>query len=62
MSKYKEYLQESEQEKSVQTVKKAKELAKKGEFDKAWNVAKNDSTLEKGTTKEKWIKWVKGVI
>lgn len=62
MKKFKEYLTETSQAESMKLVKQAKALAKKGKFEDAWEVAKNDTTLVKATTKEKWIKWMKATI
>jgi len=37
----------------------AKEIAATGDFDKAWDVAKKDPTMNKGVDKKKWIEFVK---
>jgi len=41
---------------------KAREIAKTGNFDKAWEIAKNDEALLPHVTKEHWIDFVKKSI
>lgn len=40
----------------------AKELAKTGNMDKAWEVAKQDEGLIEVVTKEQWIEWMKSIL
>jgi hypothetical protein len=40
----------------------AKEIAKTGNFDKAWEVARKELSMDKSTTKEQWITFVKTKI
>jgi hypothetical protein len=40
----------------------AKEVAKTGDFDKAWEIAKTDNSLLSHVTKECWIKWCKDIL
>ncbi len=40
----------------------AKEIAKTGNFNKAWEVAKTDKSLLKEVTKDQWITFVKTKI
>ncbi len=44
------------------TYLKAKEMAKTGDFNKAWEIAKFDEGLNESTTKEQWITWIKTKI
>lgn len=44
------------------TFNEAIELAIFGDFDGAWEIAKQDEGLLEGTTKEEWIKFAKVVI
>ena len=40
----------------------AKDEAKNGNFDKAWEIAKRDEGLLDSVTKEQWVSWIKTVI
>ena len=44
------------------TYTSAKSIAQTGNFDKAWEVAKQDEGLLPHVTKEMWITWIKTKI
>ena len=44
------------------TLIEAKEIAKTGNMDKAWEVAKQDEGLNEGVTKEQWIDWMHNLL
>lgn len=44
------------------THNQAKQIAQTGNFDKAWEIAKQDEGLLPTVTKESWITWIKTKI